>query len=520
MKYSLQTFRRSMYAAVCSLLALTACGGGTGLLSNPADVGPLFTTTRAQAQGHPASTIRERGQAVTQTSNRTPTPTEMLDWAERTFPALFPTPEPNQFWTSWVYRVYPATDLAVGVNSNDNAVLAITQLSSATPQNVALGSVTDYSCLVFPAECHSQINGEPLAKRAAALAGILGKPKRLLIGLGDTDFTDIQAQNLQIDVKDHYLTNVNVDGQYSWDRWGTGGGVYVTEAARDSDAVGAIPMFTLYQMATWGDGNIFGLGHARFMTPYWDNVRLMLQKIKAYGKPVLVNFEPDLWGYAQQDRLISGSTDATRQPALVKSVNPDCAHLTDTVAGMGQCLLHMARTQAPNAYVGFPPSMWPGLGTDKEIAFMKQVGADKADFVVMQTLDRDAGCFEANYTAEDALCNRASATPYLWDATNRTSPTFTEHFAEARRFHEGLGLPLIWWQTPQGVPSDTPGGVKGAFRDNRTQYFLTRASELVAAGGMAAVFSPGHFTQTSITTDGGQFQRLSRQYLTAPAALP
>jgi hypothetical protein len=383
-----------------------------------------------------------------------------------------------------------------------------------------LGRLTDFSCRVFPAECHSQIADEPLEKRAGALASILGKPNRLLIGLGDTAVTDIQAQNLQIDIKDHYLTNVNVDGQYSWDRWGAGDGVYVTEAARDSDAAGAIPMYTLYQMATWGDGNIFGLGHSRFMTPYWNNVRLMFQKIKVYGKPVLVNFEPDLWGYAQQDRLISGSTDATRQPALVKSVNPDCAHLTDTVAGMGQCLVHMARTQAPNAYVGFPPALWPGLGTDKEIAFMKQVGADKADFVVMQTLDRDAGCFEANYTGEDALCNRPSTTPYLWDASNRTSPTFTEHFATARRFHEGLGLPLIWWQTPQGVPSDSPGGVKGAFRDNRTQYFLTRAGELVGAGGVAAVFSPGHFTQTSIKTDNGQFQRLSKQYLMSPAALP
>jgi hypothetical protein len=360
----------------------------------------------------------------------------------------------------------------------------------------------------------------PLAQRAGALAQVWGKPKRLMIGLGTTDLASIRAQGLQIDIKDHYLTNISTYGHYSWDRWGTGGGSYIAEAARDSVAVGALPMYTLYQMATWGDGNIWGLLDNTFMTGYWNNVRLMYQQIRLYGGTALVNLEPDLWGYAQEDRTRTGTKDATLQPARVGSVNPDCANLPDTVAGMGQCLVQMARTLAPKAYVGFPPSMWPGLGIDNEIAFMKQVGADKADFVVMQTLDRDAGCFEATYTAEDALCNRVSSVPYWWDSTNRTSPTFTEHFAAARRFHEGLGLPLIWWQTPQGVPSDTPGGVKGAFRDNRTQYFLTRASELVAAGGMAAVFSPGHPTQTSITTDGGQFQRLSRQYLTAPAALP
>jgi hypothetical protein len=99
-------------------------------------------------------------------------------------------------------------------------------------------------------------------------------------------------------------------------------------------------------------------------------------------------------------------------------------------------------------------------------------------------------------------------------------PTFTEHFAIARNLHVGLGLPLLWWQTPMGVPSATTGGSRNAFRDNRVEYFLTRSSEIVAAGGMGVVFSPGHVTQTDINTDGGQFKRLSTQYLAAPAALP
>lgn len=360
----------------------------------------------------------------------------------------------------------------------------------------------------------------PLAKRAGALAQLLGKPNRLLIGLGTTDLSDIQAQDIHIDIKDHYLTNIGTFGHYSWDQWGLGGGSYIDEATRDSDALNAIPMFTLYQMATWGDGNLWGLLDTAFMTGYWDNVRLMFHKINAYGKPVLVNFEPDFWGYAQEDRTMSGTRDATQQPALVGTVNPDCRHLPDTVAGMGLALLHMARTQAPNAYVGFPPSNWPGFVIDNEIAFLKQVGANKADFTVMQTLDRDAGCFEAAFTSESAGCIRPSDVPYWWDSSNNTSPSFSEHFSVARRFHEGLGLPLIWWQTPQGVSSDTPGGTRGAFRDNRTEYFLTRASELVSAGGLAAVFSPGHLTQTDITTDNGQFQRLSQQYLATPAVLP
>jgi hypothetical protein len=70
------------------------------------------------------------------------------------------------------------------------------------------------------------------------------------------------------------------------------------------------------------------------------------------------------------------------------------------------------------------------------------------------------------------------------------------------------------------VPSATPGGTAFAFRDNRVDYFLTRPNELVAAGGVGVVFSPGQEVQTNIGTDGGQFKRLSTRYFAAPAVLP
>ena len=59
-----------------------------------------------------------------------------------------------------------------------------------------------------------------------------------------------------------------------------------------------------------------------------------------------------------------------------------------------------------------------------------------------------------------------------------------------------------------------------AFRDNRVSYFLTHTSEMTAAGGMGVVFGPGHASQTTIATDGGQFKTLSSAYLNKPTALP
>ena len=351
----------------------------------------------------------------------------------------------------------------------------------------------------------------PLAKKAAVLAALLGKPSRLLVGLGTTDVNSIAAQGLKPDIYDRYINGV---GSGSWPTWNSPAGAYVGIVAKNADNMGAVPMFTLYQMATWGDGNISGLANTVYMQMYWDNVRLLFQQLKAYGKPALVNLEPDFWGYAHRV-----SADPSKHFAHVNTHNPDCGNLPNSVAGMGACLLQMARNGAPKAYVGFSPSQFPDIAAN-ELNYYRQIGAAQADFVLMQTLDRDAGCFEANYTGGNALCVRPSAVPYYWDASNLSTPNFTGHFAYARSYHEGLQLPVLWWQTPMGVPSPVQGGSPFAFRDNRVQYFLTHPNELVAAGGVGVVFSPGQDIQTNIDTDGGQFKRLSTQYFSAPAALP
>lgn len=348
-----------------------------------------------------------------------------------------------------------------------------------------------------------------LEKKAAALANNLGKSPRLLVGLGSAGLSDVQKQNLNIDIYDQYLNGV---GTGSWLTWNSPSGAYVQVVARNADTLGAVPMFTLYQMASNGDGNLSGLSNATFMSAYWNNVRLLFQQIKIYGKPTLVNLEPDFWGYTQR---LSTNADPATVFALVSS-DADCSNLPNNVAGVSQCLIQIARKYAPNAYVGFPPALFGDLYSSA-LGYMQKLGADKADFVVMQTLDRDAGCFEL--VPQPSYCQRTGSNWY-WDETNATSPNFKEHFALANSYHRGLQLPILWWQTPLGVPSAKAGGSATQYRDNRANYFLTHGSELVAAGGIGVVFSTGEVNQTSINTDGGQFKRLSTSYLANPAALP
>jgi len=343
-----------------------------------------------------------------------------------------------------------------------------------------------------------------------ALANKLGKPSRVLVGLGATSIDDMKSQDIHPDIVERYLVGV---GPGSWPTWNSPDGAYVTFTAQAAQAYGAVPMFTLYQMTANGEGNLSGISDATFMGKYWGQVRLMYQRIAELDKPALVNVEPDFWGFAASQ---APGRDLTKMAAAV-SGQPECSTLPDTVAGLGQCFVQMGRKVAPKALIGFPPAFWNG--TPVEVAaMMRAVGANQADFIVAQTSDRDAGCREV--ASPPAECQNGSA-PFYWDASNRTSPNFHDNQKQYSDYRTALGngLPILWWQTPMGVPSDTPGGTDQHYRDNHVDYMLTNTQEYGDMHTIGIVFSPGGSHQTSIGTDGGQFARLSAQYLARGGAV-
>jgi hypothetical protein len=228
----------------------------------------------------------------------------------------------------------------------------------------------------------------------------------------------------------------------------------------------------------------------------------MYQKIGATGQPALVNLEPDFWGFLEGN---APGGDPTKITALV-STTTECASQPDTAVGIAGCLLTLGHTYAPLAKIGFPPSFF---GNDATTVgnFMVRLGADSADFIVAQTSDRDAGCFEVASPPDECL-GRGDG-PFYWDENNVSSPNYSESLAQWSTVRSIVGnLPILFWQTPMGVPSTTPGGTPGHFRDNHVHYMLTHATQYTAIGVFAIVFSGGGSTSANITTDGGQFARL------------
>jgi hypothetical protein len=292
-----------------------------------------------------------------------------------------------------------------------------------------------------------------------------------------------------------------------------------------------IPMFTYYEILQTAQATIanFQEGtaeatqaatNAGIMTRYYNDWRFLLQTIGQ--TKALLHIEPDFWGYVRQ------AGDPTTLPAAVSAVNStDCGSLPSTIAGMGQCMISMVRKYAPNALVGLQASAWNSVGntsasTDVTVdakavaAVLAVCGQSKADFVVVETSDRDAGYYQIVKNQDT-----------WWDPTDKTLPDFAQDLTWIKALTEALGVPALYWQTPLGNSSGT--NTNNSYKDNRVDYFFggsasqvesaaavtvpSHFSELAAAHVVGVAFGAGAGGNTTPDTDGGNLATKTKAYV-------
>ena len=417
---------------------------------------------------------------------------------------------PNMICLSKSLAVGAALGLVLGCGSSSPKAGGAAGAASSGGGDVSSNGGADSTA----GSTNSSGGDTPLGSSTAAeLATKLGRKGNFLIGMGNdlaNDHSMDGAYLLGTAVDLHYAYLVGLMGKGGWPDWNAGG-TFVNVLTDSANAKGVTPMFTLYSMAAAGDGNLAGLTDNTYMKPYFDGLKLLYQRLNAYGKPAVVHFEPDFWAYAELQ-----SKDAPASMKVNVTANaPDCATLSNDLIGLGHCMVKLARMYAPQAIIGFHASQWSAGDASATVTFLKAVGADQADIVIADMLDRDAGCFEAG---TDPNCMRSGS--FYWDETNATSPNFHEYLAWAKAITGGLGRPMLWWQVPFGVPSATKGGTAGHYRDNRVHYIFSHIQELIDAGGLGVTFGAGAENQTSPTTDGGQFKTAVKAYFSKPVALP
>ena len=342
---------------------------------------------------------------------------------------------------------------------------------------------------------------------AADIARKLGREPNFLIGMGNDLPSDYKWETAPV-----YSRGAPLDLHYiylsqGWQDWNPGG-YFAQVIAKVDGTKGVTPMSTVYAITGQGENTFGVLVDDSYMTPYWTAAKLLMQRYAEIDVPAIVHLEPDFWAFAEQK---SGG-DPTSVPA---HLHPDCQSLPQDVSGMARCWIKLARDNAPKVVVGLHASEWAGGSGNEVGGFLNKLGAAEADIVVIDMLDRDAGCFEDGKLAQ---CMR-SGTFYL-DETNQKSPNYSERLAFAKQVNTTTGKPILWWQLPFGVPSTTPGGTPGHFRDNKVHYLFSHVQDFVDAGGLGAAFGTGAGDQTFVTTDGGQFDAAVKAYYAAPVALP
>jgi hypothetical protein len=413
------------------------------------------------------------------------------------------------------------------IRSNLKAFAVVAALAAAcggpgSPQGTPAGASAGDGAAASPG---SGTSPAPTSASGGACLGAdllasLGK-KSVLVGFMGDDAVSSQAR---WDFHYQYLASgvAPADGtcQTGTDWWGCwqdpriAPGQFVTDQLTTAAANGQIPMFTYYVMlrasgAGEGAGEVAAANDAAFMTRYLADWRFFLGKVGS--RTALLHVEPDFWGFAQK---VNANPHAI--PAAVSSAAPECAGYEDSIAGLGRCMIHMARVHAPNARIGLQASGWATsidvlmnasasldvAGEARKVAaFLSGCGATEADYTVVEMSDRDAGWYQSQ------------GRQTWWDATNATVPSFHQALSWAKTLAESIGKPLLWWQIPVGNMEQVNSDLH--WKDNRVQYFFDHPGEFAAAHGIGIAFGAGMTGQTTPSTDGRYLAQRAASYLAA-----
>ncbi len=361
-----------------------------------------------------------------------------------------------------------------------------------------------------------------------------GLPHQLLVGLFESaGGTWMQNSKVPWDVRYAYAT-------FGWlNNWGYGppDGQWASSFFQECDAQRVTPAIAYYVMNGQPGGGesafLQKAQNAQLMAAYFAAFKTLLERVRDYGKPVLILVEADGFGFLEQQSKHNPSA-----PAAVASTGlRELAALPNTVAGWSLAFLQLRKAVgAPNAVLGMHISAWAGgsdlsyfavteplqPAVDKVYEFLQPLGlgANQTgatyDLLVGDPLDRDSNFY--------LLKNGENR---WWDPSETASinsRSFNRYAEWLRLWNRKAGKRWVLWQIPLGnqwsrdVPND--GSLSAGWKDNRTEYFLGTDSRAhlgrwAQSGVIALLFGAGAPEQSSYQNDNDS---LGAPYLKGRAA--
>jgi hypothetical protein len=302
-----------------------------------------------------------------------------------------------------------------------------------------------------------------------------------------------------------------------WETWNSPSGQYAAYYMSESAAHGYIPVFSYYELlqsnpsvgAGESDRDFSNLNNAATMNAYYANFVLLMQTAKTFGGQVIVQVEPDLWGYLEQ-RANNGSP-ASLTASVASSGYAGVAGIPNTAQGFGNALLHLRDVYAPNVALGIHASLWAtmrDLATDTDATLDPNVVADQtAAFLNAAGVGSNAYGSTFDLVFNDVADHDAAwygDSSHWWDRTNVSVPNFARWVTYMTRLHAATGRSLIVWQVPVGNQFFlTMNNTDGHYQDNRAEYFMGHTADLAAAGIAAVLFGKANGGQVNYTDDRG-----------------
>jgi hypothetical protein len=307
------------------------------------------------------------------------------------------------------------------------------------------------------------------------------------------------------DFRYQYLSG-GVNTGRGWETWNAPPGTFATSYMRESGRDGYIPVFVYYDLLqsigsckTCAEPrrDLSNLDNPTVMSAYYGNWKLLMRKLGAYGRPVLVIVEPDLWGYIEQGAIAHGNSAAGIAASVGSSGDVDAAGLPDNAQGFAWALLRMRDRYARNAVLALHASPW-ATGVDISSSTGRSLdaaglGAREAKFLESAGLaGSPAGISTFDLVSSD-VANRDSAQSGIWwDPDNVRFPNFARYLRFVAALSDGTSRRVLMWQVPAGNQYfDTENNRPGHTQDNRAAYILQNIPALVRAGIVGVLFGPG-----------------------------
>lgn len=356
-----------------------------------------------------------------------------------------------------------------------------------------------------------------------------GLPARQLVGLfEDTGASWMQSSGVPWDVRYRYFTKGWVN---NWG-WGAYDGSWGLGYMRECDSQRFIPAIQYYQMngePGGGEGEFLQKAqNAATMRSYFGDFKLLMQRAKDFGKPVMILIEADGFGFLQQRTGGNSSTYA----AVKDSGMAELAGLPNTVAGWGLAFLQIRKAVgATNAVLGIHISAWASGSdlaygqasiplqpeVDKVYAFLAPFGLASNvtgatwDVLVGDPLDRDADYYRI-VLGQDRWWDASDSAPL-------TTKSFNRYAEWLRLWNRKASRRWVLWQIPLGNSNhrnvNNDGSSRAGYKDNRPEYFFASGTAHMAkfaeAGVIALLFGAGAGGQSSYQndtyTDGQPFMK-------------